>query len=72
MAKTYCPECDAVITMVDPELGAIFECPECEVALEVISAYPLDVYFHFGEEWDNEWNASWEEEEDEEEPDYDR
>jgi lysine biosynthesis protein LysW len=70
MAKTYCPECDAVITLEDPELGAIFECPECEVALEVISAYPLDVYFHFGEEWEDEWNASWED--DEEEPDYDQ
>ena len=36
-----------------------------------ISAYPLDVYFHFGEEWDDEWNASWEEE-DEEGPNYDQ
>jgi hypothetical protein len=60
-----------VITIEDPELGAVFECPECDAELEVISTYPLDVYFHFGEGWDDEWNASWDDD-DEEEPDYDQ
>jgi lysine biosynthesis protein LysW len=56
MAKTYCPECDTVITVVDPELGALFKCSECDVELEVISTDPFDVYFYFEEEWDDGWS----------------
>lgn len=64
MAKTYCPECDSVITMVDPQYGALFECPDCRVELEVISTDPFDVYFHFDEEWDKDWgdDADWDDE----------
>jgi lysine biosynthesis protein LysW len=72
MAKTYCPECDTVITVNDPELGALFKCPECGVELEVISSHPLDVYFHFDEEWDDDWNdddKDWDSDDDEDEDD---
>jgi lysine biosynthesis protein LysW len=55
MAKAYCPDCDTAITLDNPEFGAVFTCPECEAELEVISTHPLDVYFHFDEEWDEDW-----------------
>jgi lysine biosynthesis protein LysW len=73
MAKTYCPECDAVITIDDPELGALFKCPECEAELEVISSHPLDVYFHFEEEWGDDWDKDedWDSSDDDDKFDYD-
>ena len=71
MAKTYCPECDTVITLENPELGALFKCPECEVELEVISSHPLDVYFHFDEEWDDEWDKDWDSDEEENDGEFD-
>ncbi len=72
MAKTYCPECDAVITIDDPQPGALFKCPECEVELEIVSAHPLDVYFHFEEDWDDDWSKDEEWDSDDDEFDYDR
>jgi len=55
MATTYCPECDAVISVIDPEIGAVFTCPECDVELEVVSASPFDVYYHVDEDWGEDW-----------------
>jgi lysine biosynthesis protein LysW len=72
MAKTYCPECDAVITMDDPELGALFKCPECDAELEVVSTHPFDVYFHFDEEWDDDWSTDEDWDGDDGKLDYDR
>ena len=55
MPTTYCPECDAVISMDNPRDGAQFRCPECNVELEVISTDPFEVYFTYEEEWDADW-----------------
>jgi len=59
MPKVYCPECDAVIHMDKPELYAQFKCPECAVQLEVISTDPFDVYYAFGEDWDEGVSEDW-------------
>jgi alpha-aminoadipate carrier protein LysW len=60
MGETYCPECDAVITMNAPQVGAVVHCPGCNVELEVVSIDPLDVYFPFDEDWhDDTWGADW-------------
>lgn len=72
MAKTYCPECDTVITMGDPELGALFKCPECDAELEVVSTDPFDVYFYFEEEWDDDWNKDEDWDSDDDKFDYDQ
>lgn len=74
MAKTYCPECDGVITIADPQYGALFKCPDCEVELEVISTNPFEVYCD--EDWDQDWDDDADGDDtdgdDEEEPDYDQ
>jgi lysine biosynthesis protein LysW len=63
MARTYCPECDAVIAISDPQLGASLICPGCNVELEVYGTDPLDVYFPFDEIWDDEdWDTDLDEE----------
>lgn len=63
MARTYCPECDAVISVANPEIGARIRCPECNVELEVISDHPFDVYFPFDEDWDEDQGQDWEDRE---------
>jgi len=65
MAKTYCPNCDAVISVDSPHLGAEVICPECGVELEIIETDPyFDVDF-LDDDWDDEeWeDDEWEEEE---------
>jgi lysine biosynthesis protein LysW len=63
MPRTYCPSCDAVISVDKPRLGATVSCPECGVELEVISASPFELDFPFDDEWDDEWEEEdWEEE----------
>jgi lysine biosynthesis protein LysW len=58
MARAHCPECDAVIAISDPQLGAMITCRCCNVKLEVYDTDPLDVYFPFDEIWaDEEWDA---------------
>jgi len=76
MRKTYCPNCDAVISVENPREGAMVTCAECGTELEVISTNPFEVDFpldFFDEEWDDEeWeDEDWEEEEKEEESDQD-
>ena len=56
MASTYCPECDAVIKVNNPQIGAKIRCRECNVELEVIATDPLDVYFVYDEDWDEDWD----------------
>lgn len=63
MARTYCPECDAVISVAGPEIGARIRCPECNVELEVISVQPFDVYFPFDEDWDEDQGQDWDDRE---------
>ena len=58
MAIAHCPDCDAVIAISNPQLGAMIICPCCNVKLEVYDTDPLDLYFPFDEIWDDEdWNA---------------
>lgn len=58
MPNTYCPECDAVISMDDPREGAIFKCPVCGEELEVISSDPFEVDFPLDDEdWDEDWES---------------
>jgi lysine biosynthesis protein LysW len=59
MPKAYCPECDAVIRMDEPEIDDQLKCPECRVQLEVISINPFDVYYAYedeNEEIYDDWN----------------
>jgi lysine biosynthesis protein LysW len=70
MPKTYCPECDAVVSLTNPSVGDRLRCQECDVELEVISADPFDVYFPFDEEEldDEEWSGEdWDDDDYEEE-----
>ena len=53
MVRTYCPECDALVGVVDPEIGDRFVCSACNVELQVISIDPFDVYFPYDEDWDD-------------------
>ena len=63
MAWAYCPECDALITVGDPQLGAMLSCPGCNVKLEIFGTDPLDVYFPFDEVWeDDAWDTDWDDE----------
>ncbi len=43
MAKTSCPECDAVIVRGKPRRGDTIRCPECGEELEIVSAAPFEV-----------------------------
>ena len=56
MAKTYCPNCDAVIVRDNPKLGATITCRECGTELEIISNSPFEVDFplDYDEDWDEE------------------
>lgn len=59
---TQCPECESMVTLSKSvKLGQFVECPECGMALEVISIKPLELDYAFEEEdWDD-----WDEEEEE-------
>jgi lysine biosynthesis protein LysW len=50
MAKTYCPECDTVISVDDPREGTTITCRECGQKLEIISADPFEVDYPWEEE----------------------
>ena len=57
MAKTHCPNCDAVINVDKPREGAILTCPACAIELEVIRTDPFVVDFTLDwqmEEWEKE------------------
>ena len=45
MPKTHCPNCDSIIKANKLREGAILDCPECGVELEVISVDPFEVDF---------------------------
>ncbi|MBL7064752.1 MAG: hypothetical protein ISS49_11200 [Anaerolineae bacterium] len=45
MPKTYCPNCDVVISVDNPCEGATVTCRECGVELEIISTNPFEVDF---------------------------
>lgn len=72
MARTYCPNCDAVISVDAPRLGAMVTC-ECGAELEIISVNPFEVDFplDYEGEWEEESEEDEEEWEDEESWDWD-
>lgn len=55
MPKSYCPNCDAIVSIDNPRVGAMIRCRECDVELEIISTDPFEVDFPLDEEWDDEW-----------------
>jgi lysine biosynthesis protein LysW len=56
MEKTYCPNCDAVVSVEKAKLGAIVRCRECDTQLEIISLNPFEVDFplDYEEDWDDD------------------
>jgi alpha-aminoadipate carrier protein LysW len=54
MPKTYCPECDTVISVNNPREGATIRCPECGEELEIVSADPFEVDFPLDDDWDDD------------------
>jgi len=56
MPKTYCPNCDADISVDNPREGATVTCRECGTELEIISTNPFEVDFplDFGDEEEEE------------------
>ena len=52
MEEATCPECDAQLTLQDPEKGEIVECPECGAELEVTGTNPVQLYLAPEEEED--------------------
>lgn len=58
MPKTYCPDCGEVISVNNPQEGAMITCQDCGTKLEIISADPFEVDFplEYDEDWDDdEW-----------------
>jgi lysine biosynthesis protein LysW len=55
MPKSYCPNCDAVVSMDNPRVGAMIRCRECDVELEIVSTDPFEVDFPLDDGWDDEW-----------------
>jgi len=46
MPKVTCPSCLAVFAVsVDPEVGQLVVCPQCEAQLVIVWLYPLEVDF---------------------------
>jgi alpha-aminoadipate carrier protein LysW len=59
MPKTYCPNCDAVVTTDKPQEGATITCQECGTQLEIISTNPFEVDFpldYFDDDYDDDWD----------------
>jgi alpha-aminoadipate carrier protein LysW len=54
VSMTICPDCDAPLPQrKNMRVGQFIECPECGVALEVISLKPYEVDYYLGDEdWD--------------------
>lgn len=56
MAKTYCPNCDSVIAVENPRIGAMIACRECGQELEIISTHPFEVDFPLDEDGDDDYD----------------
>lgn len=57
MPRTFCPNCDAVISVKQPRTGSTVKCGNCDTELEVISMDPFEVDFplDYGEDGDDAW-----------------
>jgi alpha-aminoadipate carrier protein LysW len=53
MSSTYCPNCDTVLSVNNPQMSAMIECRECGQELEIISIDPLEVDFPL-EDWEDD------------------
>jgi lysine biosynthesis protein LysW len=53
--KTYCPECDAVISVANPREGDEISCRGCGTEMEVINARPFEVDFplDYYDDWED-------------------
>ena len=58
MAKTYCPQCDAAVSVDRARAGAMVACRRCSTVPEIISTSPLLVDFalDYAQEWLDEWD----------------
>jgi lysine biosynthesis protein LysW len=58
MSKTYCPSCDAVVSVDKPRLGDMVICRECDTKLEIISTDPFELDFplDYDDDWDDDWD----------------
>ena len=54
MAKTYCPNCDAVVSVEKPREGAMTRCRECDTHLEIISVDPFEVDVPLDYDWSDD------------------
>jgi lysine biosynthesis protein LysW len=64
MPETYCPSCDATISIENPENGAMVVCRECHQELEIISTRPFEVDFPL--DYDEDYDEDWDEDSDDE------
>jgi lysine biosynthesis protein LysW len=64
MSKAYCPNCDAVVVSDNPRVGAVIDCRECGMGLEVISAAPFEVDFPL------DYEADWDEDDEDDDDDW--
>ena len=65
MPKTYCPSCDAALSVENPTVGATITCRQCGEELEIISTNPFEVDYPLDYEEDWEWDEEeegWEDE----------
>ena len=60
MAKAYCPNCDGIISVEKPRIGAMINCAECGQELEIISTSPFEVDYPLDVVWEDD---DWEDEE---------
>jgi hypothetical protein len=59
VARSYCPECDAIITMRAPRVDSVTKRHECHTDLKVISIRPFEVDFPYDADWDREGDYSY-------------
>ena len=45
MAGALCPNCQAMVTVVGPEIWTMTKCADCGIELEIISVDPFEVDF---------------------------
>ena len=55
IAKTHCPECDALVAMRAPRIGLVTRCRKCYTELEVVSPHPFEVDFPYQVLGQGEW-----------------
>jgi lysine biosynthesis protein LysW len=65
MAGALCPNCQAMVTVVGPEIWTMTKCADCGIELEIISVDPFEVDFPL-DYWDHV-----DEDDDDDDDDYD-